>query len=64
MNARELVPLPIPEFDAELFETDPEHNIDLKGHRLQVIVKIGSIELTPEKPKFPAGSWHVEVSLV
>lgn len=26
---------------------------------LQVIVKMVSIELTPEKPDFPAGSWHV-----
>jgi hypothetical protein len=27
---------------------------------LQVIVKMASIELTPEKPDFPVGSWHVE----
>ncbi|ETS80957.1 hypothetical protein PFICI_08486 [Pestalotiopsis fici W106-1] len=27
---------------------------------LQVIVKMASIELTPEKPDFPAGGWHVE----
>ncbi|KAJ4357142.1 uncharacterized protein N0V89_001717 [Didymosphaeria variabile] len=27
---------------------------------LQVIVKMVSIELTPEKPDFPAGGWHVE----
>ncbi|KAH8897403.1 hypothetical protein GQ53DRAFT_887855 [Thozetella sp. PMI_491] len=27
---------------------------------LQVIIKMASIELTPEKPDFPAGSWHVE----
>ncbi|KAI0410008.1 hypothetical protein F4802DRAFT_543020 [Xylaria palmicola] len=27
---------------------------------LQIIVKMVSIELTPEKPSFPAGSWHVE----
>lgn len=26
---------------------------------LQVIVKIASIELTPEKPEFPVGGWHV-----
>lgn len=26
---------------------------------LQVIVKMASIELTPEKPEFPTGSWHV-----
>jgi hypothetical protein len=27
---------------------------------LQIIVKMASIELTPEKPRFPVGSWHVE----
>jgi hypothetical protein len=34
------------------------------GHRLQVIVKIQSIELTPEKPTFPGVNWQVEVSSV
>ncbi|KAK4153505.1 hypothetical protein C8A00DRAFT_15264 [Chaetomidium leptoderma] len=27
---------------------------------LQVIVKMASIELTPEEPDFPAGGWHIE----
>ena len=27
---------------------------------LQVIVKIASIELTPDSPEFPAGGWHIE----
>ena len=31
-----------------------------KDTGLQIIVKMASIELTPEKPKFPAGGWHVE----
>ncbi|KAI0198684.1 hypothetical protein F4808DRAFT_254042 [Astrocystis sublimbata] len=30
---------------------------------LQIIVKMVSIELTPEKPSYPAGSWHVEGQL-
>jgi hypothetical protein len=30
---------------------------------LQVVVKMASIELTPEKPEFPAGSWHVRTHL-
>lgn len=30
-----------------------------KDSGLQVIVKMASIELTPEKPDFPAGGWHV-----
>ncbi|KAJ3459762.1 hypothetical protein MRS44_015835 [Fusarium solani] len=31
-----------------------------KENGLQVIVKMASIELTPEKPEFPAGGWHLE----
>lgn len=31
-----------------------------KESGLQVIVKMASIELTPEKPEFPTGSWHIE----
>jgi len=28
--------------------------------KMQIIVKITSVELTPEKPTYPGGSWHVE----
>lgn len=28
--------------------------------RLKVVVKLANIELTPENPKYPGGSWHVE----
>ncbi|KFY35493.1 hypothetical protein V494_05861 [Pseudogymnoascus sp. VKM F-4513 (FW-928)] len=31
-----------------------------KDTGLQVIVKMATIELTPEKPDFPMGGWHVE----
>ncbi|KAK0719047.1 hypothetical protein B0T21DRAFT_60415 [Apiosordaria backusii] len=31
-----------------------------KDTGLQVIVKMATIELTPEKPDFPVGGWHVE----
>lgn len=31
---------------------------------LQVIVKLANIELTPEKPRYEGGSWHVEGQLV
>ena len=34
--------------------------ISLDNTRLQVIVKLASIELTPEKPSYGGGSWHVE----
>ncbi|KAK0742613.1 hypothetical protein B0T18DRAFT_167361 [Schizothecium vesticola] len=31
-----------------------------KDSGLQIMVKMASIELTPEKPEFPPGGWHVE----
>lgn len=34
--------------------------VDLRGRRLQVIVKLAAIHLTPDKPEYPGGSWHVE----
>ena len=34
--------------------------ISLKGRTLQVIVKLANIILTPEKPEYPGGKWHVE----
>jgi Protein of unknown function (DUF4246) len=34
--------------------------VDLRGRRLQVIVKLATIHLTPEKPEYSGGSWHVE----
>ena len=34
--------------------------ISLKGRTLQVIVKLANIILTPEKPDYPGGKWHVE----
>jgi len=46
----------------------PEELVDLqrdfseKG--LQVIVKLANIHLTPEKPEYTGGKWHVEGQLV
>ena len=34
--------------------------LSLKGRILQVIVKLANIVLTPDKPTYPGGSWHVE----
>ncbi|GAA2954822.1 hypothetical protein GCM10010446_44770 [Streptomyces enissocaesilis] len=39
---------------------DESARVDLRGRRLQVIVKLASIHLTPDKPEYPGGSWHVE----
>ena len=36
--------------------------ISLKGRTLQVITKLANIVLTPEKPDYPGGRWHVEGS--
>ncbi|MFE9856423.1 DUF4246 domain-containing protein [Streptomyces sp. NPDC005780] len=57
-NRRPVIP------DAPLF-TPPElpdesARVDLRGRRLQVIVKLATIHLTPGKPEYPGGSWHVE----
>ncbi|MFD5324946.1 DUF4246 domain-containing protein [Streptomyces sp. NPDC127092] len=57
-NRRPVVP------DAPAF-TPPEvpeasARVDLRGRRLQVIVKLATIHLTPEKPEYSGGSWHVE----
>ncbi|MFB6617565.1 DUF4246 domain-containing protein [Streptomyces sp. NPDC085524] len=34
--------------------------VGLRGRGLQVVVKLATIHLTPEKPEYPGGSWHVE----
>ncbi|WP_225851245.1 DUF4246 domain-containing protein [Streptomyces sp. HPF1205] len=57
-NRRPVVP------DAPAF-TPPEvpgdsARVGLRGRRLQVVVKLATIHLTPEKPEYPGGSWHVE----
>lgn len=57
-NRRPAVP------DAPVF-TPPEPpddsaRVDLRGRGLQVIVKLATIHLTPDKPEYADGSWHVE----
>ncbi|KAL5529747.1 hypothetical protein ACEPAG_5732 [Sanghuangporus baumii] len=32
----------------------------LRGRTIQVIVKLANIHLTPEKPEYKGGSWHIE----
>jgi len=32
----------------------------LRGRDLRVIVKLANIELTPQQPAYPGGTWHVE----
>ncbi|WP_078967931.1 MULTISPECIES: DUF4246 domain-containing protein [unclassified Streptomyces] len=50
--------------DAPAFTPPPapgeSARIDLRGRRLQVIVKLATLHLTPDKPEYSGGSWHVE----
>ncbi|CAM5287012.1 hypothetical protein STENM223S_08682 [Streptomyces tendae] len=39
---------------------DASARVDLRGRRLQVIVKLATVHLTPDSPEYPGGSWHVE----
>ena len=34
--------------------------VSLKGVTIQCIIKLVNIVLTPEKPEYPGGNWHVE----
>jgi hypothetical protein len=40
----------------------PSNPFSLRGEKVQVIVKIAEIHLTPESPNCPGGSWRVEGS--
>ncbi|KAI9060687.1 hypothetical protein FKP32DRAFT_1577366 [Trametes sanguinea] len=49
--------------DPEPFEPPqqaPRTVFSLKGRTVQVIVKLANIVLTPEKPAYNGGAWHVE----
>ena len=56
-------PLSLPDCPAEYdgaLDERKEGLVELKGRKLQVIVKLANIVLTPEKPEYPGGKWHVE----
>ncbi|MFI1222557.1 MULTISPECIES: DUF4246 domain-containing protein [unclassified Streptomyces] len=52
----------IPDAPAFTPPAPPEESarVDLRCRSLQVIVKLATIHLTPDKPEYPGGSWHVE----
>ncbi|KAL2866597.1 DUF4246 domain-containing protein [Aspergillus lucknowensis] len=61
---REIVQPEPGDFDPKV--VTPENGINLREdytQGLQVIVKLANIELTPEKPEYHGGSWHVEGAL-
>jgi hypothetical protein len=43
--------------DLEVMKTP---TVSLKGTTIQCIIKLANIVLTPEKPEYPGGKWHVE----
>jgi len=59
MRNRRPVPPDAPAFTSPARLGDSAR-VDLRARRLQVIVKLATIHLTPDKPGYPGGSWHVE----
>jgi len=53
-----------PEFESTERPAPPDFFDEFKTQGLQVIVKLANIHLTPEKPKYKGGSWHIEGQLV
>ncbi|GJE90782.1 DUF4246 domain-containing protein [Phanerochaete sordida] len=51
---------PLPGWNHSFDENDADGSVQLKGRTLQVIIKLANILLTPEKPEYAGGSWHVE----
>ncbi|KAH9914473.1 uncharacterized protein B0H18DRAFT_1045148, partial [Fomitopsis serialis] len=47
-------------FEQEYLDAAADTNCELTGKTLQVIVKLANIVLTPEKPVYGGGTWHVE----
>lgn len=55
-ETRPFNPIPIPDYN----EPPAVPPVVLRNCRLQVIVKIQEIHLTPDKPTYEGGVWHVE----
>jgi hypothetical protein len=57
-------PEPFSREDREDIEEKVDLRKDFGENGLQVIVKLANIHLTPEKPEYNGGTWHVEGQLV
>jgi hypothetical protein len=57
--------MPEPQFEEIDYMPKDDHRLRQRFAEsgLQIIVKMASIELTPEKPEFPMGGWHVGLNL-
>ncbi|KAJ7672197.1 hypothetical protein DFH06DRAFT_1175605 [Mycena polygramma] len=51
---------PPPYVNTFKWATDYRRSVSLSDSTIQVIVKLANIVLTPEKPEYPGGTWHVE----
>jgi hypothetical protein len=50
--------------DYDDMSRDQQVKFDFKDFSsIQVIVKLATIYLSPEKPSYPGGSWHIEGQL-
>ncbi|KAJ7051810.1 hypothetical protein C8F01DRAFT_1262595 [Mycena amicta] len=58
VHGPELVLPDAPAIYESVLQTD--RLVSLAGSKLQVIVKLANIVLTPDKPDYPGGIWHVE----
>lgn len=54
--------IPDPAWEDICYAPEPDHPLRERfaNSGLQIIVKLASIELTPAKPDFPVGGWHIE----
>ncbi|RXW15494.1 hypothetical protein EST38_g10360 [Candolleomyces aberdarensis] len=68
-NRTLVIPEPTLPFDSEGYKLANSDVLNLRdvygkgGRPLQIIVKLANIQLTPEKPKYEGGTWHVEGKL-
>ena len=55
---------PEPTVQVNLGHLTTGHSLCRSFENLQVIVKLANIHLTPEKPSYDGGSWHIEGQMV
>ncbi|KAJ7907397.1 hypothetical protein B0H13DRAFT_2502390 [Mycena leptocephala] len=60
-EAPKVLPEAFDEYTGELEKTITPYS--LRGKKIQCIIKLANIHLTPENPEYAGGSWHVEAML-
>ncbi|KAG8889669.1 hypothetical protein FRB99_003966, partial [Tulasnella sp. 403] len=58
VQALALPTVPLAGYTEDISQRNSRYSI--QGRIVQIIVKIASIHLTPDKPEYPGDSWHVE----